>query len=370
MSLFVSDIVEWFEEWTPRWAAWEKDNVGLQVGNRNQKIFRILVTLDVTKKVVSEAIAGKADCIISHHPLLFRPLASVTTSESVGEMVLQLAQHKISLFSAHTNLDCTEGGVSFALAEKLGLQNIRFLSPLKNSLAKIVVFVPESHRTAVMQAMIKAGAGIIGKYSSCSFSTQGIGSFFGSSTSQPFLGKSRNLEFAEEVRLEMISPRARIKGIITEMKAVHPYEEVAYDVFHVENPNPNFGMGAIGTLPKPQPLKTFLKFIKKTLRSEVLRFTDTKKTNIQNVAVCGGSGSELLSDALAANADVFVTADVRYHTFHAAAHTLAIVDAGHWETEQIVLKPIADRIRAAARKANEPLTVWVSQYKTNPITTI
>ncbi len=219
-----------------------------------QNVTKILVTLDVTNQTVAEAISRKAELIVSHHPLLFRPPSSITTSDTIGELILQLAEHKISLFSAHTNLDFTKGGVSFALAETLGLKNIRFLSPLKNSLSKIVVFIPEGHVEQVMHAMTHAGAGIIGKYSSCSFGSKGIGSFRGSSSSNPFKGKRQNLEFVNETRLEMIAPRARVNGVIAAMKAVHPYEEAAYDIYNVENPNPNFGMGAFGTLPKPQPL--------------------------------------------------------------------------------------------------------------------
>jgi putative NIF3 family GTP cyclohydrolase 1 type 2 len=158
--------------------------------------------------------------------------------------------------------------------------------------------------------------------------------------------------------------------VIAAMKTVHPYEEIAYDIYNVENPNPNFGMGAFGTLLKPQPLGTFLKFVKRTLRSGMLRFTGRTTNEVQNIAVCSGAGSDLLSDAIAAKADVFITADVRYHAFHTAVGNIALVDAGHWETEQIVLKPIADRIRSVARKANEPLTVWITKHITNPIQTM
>ena len=370
MSLHVIDIVQAFEEWAPRWVAWERDNVGLQVGDQLQNVTKILITLDVTKQTVTEAIARKTELIISHHPLLFRPPSSITTSDTVGELILQLAEHKISLFSAHTNLDFTQDGVSFALAETLGLENIRFLSPLKNSLAKIAVFIPEGHVEHVMHAMTQAGAGIIGKYSSCSFGTKGTGSFRASPSTNPFRGKRQQLEFAKETRLEMVTPRARVNGVIAAMKTVHPYEEIAYDIYYVENPNPNFGMGAFGTLLKPQPLGTFLKFVKRTLGSGMLRFTGRTTNEVQNIAVCGGAGSDLLSDAIAAKADVFVTADVRYHAFHTAGGNIALVDAGHWETEQIVLKPIADRIRSVARKANEPLTVWITKHITNPIQTM
>jgi dinuclear metal center YbgI/SA1388 family protein len=367
MSLHVINIIQLFEDWAPNWVAWEKDNVGLQVGDKQNKITKILITLDVTKQIVSEAISKKVELIVSHHPLLFRPPSAIIVNDPIGELVLQLAEHKIALFSAHTNLDFAQGGVSFALAEILGLKNIRFLTPLKNSLAKIVVFVPDGHVERVRNAMTQAGAGIIGNYSSCSFVAKGTGSFYGSKASNPFLGKHRNFEFVEETRLEMIVPRALVSGVVAALKDVHPYEEPAYDIYFVENSNPNFGMGALGTLPKSQSLELFLKSIKRTLNVVALRYTGSLAHKIQTVAVCGGAGSDLLPDAIAEKADAFITADVRYHTFQKASHSIALIDAGHWETEQIILKPIAARLRSAARAAHEPLTVFITKYKTNPI---
>jgi len=370
MSMRITDIIQIFEKWAPKWAAWEKDNVGMQVGDIQRRVTKILVTLDVTKQTIAEAIEKKTELIISHHPLFFRPPSAITASEAIGELVLQLAEHKIALFSAHTNLDYAQDGVSFTLAKKLGLKNIRFLSPLKHSLAKIAVFVPEEHIENVMRSMTQAGAGIIGEYSSCSFGVKGKGSFCGSESSNPFAGKRGVLESVEETRLEMITPRASVPKVIAAMKAVHPYEEIAYDVYFVENPNSNFGMGALGELPKPQSLGAFLKFVKRTLGSKALRFTGNTANKIQNIAVCGGAGGELLSEAIAAKADVFITADIRYHTFHAAAGNIALVDAGHWETEQIILKPIADRLRSAASAENEPLTVFITKHITNLIQTM
>jgi dinuclear metal center YbgI/SA1388 family protein len=367
MSLHVINIIQLFEDWAPKWVAWEKDNVGLQVGDMQNRVTKILVTLDVTRQIVNEAITQKAELIVSHHPLLFRPPSSITANDPVGELVLRLAEHKIALFSAHTNLDFTQGGVNFALAEILGLKNIRFLTPLKNSLAKIVVFIPDVYVERVIYAMTQAGAGIIGKYSSCSFSTKGTGGFYGSAASHPFLGKRGNLESVEETRLEMIAPRAIVPDAVAALKAVHPYEEPAYDIYFIENPNPNFGMGALGKLPKPQPLGFFLKSLKRTLGVGALRYTRGLAHKIQNIAVCGGAGSDLLPDAITAKADVFVTADVRYHAFQKANDTIALIDAGHWETEHVILKPIADRLRSAARAAHEPLNVFITKHKTNPI---
>ncbi|RPI03154.1 MAG: Nif3-like dinuclear metal center hexameric protein [Ignavibacteriae bacterium] len=370
MSLQVLHIVQWFEEWAPAWVSSEKDHVGLQVGNLQNNVTKIVVALDVNRQIINEAIAQKAELIVTHHPLLYRMPSAITTNNPVGDMVLQLAEHKIALFSAHTNLDYAPGGVSFALADILGLQNIRFLSPLKNSLAKIVVFVPEGYADNIRNAMSEAGAGHVGEYSSCSFGSHGRGSFYGSSSAHPVIGSSGTLEFVDELRLEMVAPRAALSGIVAALKAVHPYEEPAYDIYPVENPNPNFGMGAVGELLKPQQPLPFLKFVKQSLGAKALRYTGNTTHKIRRVAVCGGAGSDHVNDARSANADALVTADIRYHTFQSAPDDIILIDAGHWETEQIILHPIAGRLRSAARAADEPLTVMVSKHTMNPIKTM
>ncbi len=368
--MIIADLIQSFEEWAPRWAAWEKDNVGLQIGSSKGRATKVLVTLDVNQRTVAEAVARKTELIVSHHPLLFRPPAAITAYDAVGTLVLQLARHGISLYSAHTNLDFAQRGVSSTLAGKLGLQNIKFLVPLKNSLAKIVVFVPEGHASSVQQAMAQAGAGIIGEYSSCSFGTQGRGSFIGSVKSNPSVGKRGVLEIVDETRLEMVAPRASVPAVVSAMRAVHPYEEVAYDIYDVENPNPNFGMGALGELANPRSLAKILKDIKRVLGCKALRFTGNLAQKIRTVAVCGGAGSDLLADAIAARADVFVTADVRYHTFAQAAGQIALVDAGHWETEQVILERMADWIRNAGKAAHSPLSVFISRNTANPVQTM
>lgn len=361
----IAEIEQIIESWAPKWTAWERDNVGLQVGDRTRNITSVLVALDITEQVVKEARAKKVGLIVSHHPLLFRPPAAVTASNDIGRWILQLVESKIAVYSAHTNLDFTKHGVSFALAERLGLTNIRFLSPLKGTRAKIVVFVPQGYVDRVAEAMSTAGAGVIGEYEACSFRLSGTGTFRGSSETHPFIGKAGHLETAEEVRLEMIAPRARVQAIVSAMKQVHPYEEVAYDVYPLDNDDPNYGMGAIGELKRPQPLQTFLQHTKRALKAEALRYSGDPRRRVKIVAVCGGSGSDLLPEAQSRNADVFITADIRYHTFHAAG-PLVLVDAGHWETEHVILEPLAERLRQAARKRNERLQVYVTRHSTNP----
>ena len=363
----LAEIERFFDTWVPRWTAWERDNVGLQVGRRSRRVKNVLVALDVTPEIVGEAIRNNADLIVSHHPLLFRPPSSISDSTSVGSILLSLAEHRIALFSAHTNLDASGEGVSFALAHALGIKEPSFLAPLNNSLAKIAVFVPASHVDQVAAAMAEAGAGVIGEYDSCSFRLEGKGTFRGSANARPYAGKALRHEEVGETRLEMILPRARTAAVVAAMKGAHPYEEAAYDVYLLENANPNFGMGAVGELRRPMSLRQFLTSVKKATGAKSVRFTGSLTQKVRRVAVCGGAGSDLLDHALSAKADVFVTADVKYHPFHEAAGRIVLVDAGHWETEHLVLPVLASKLRAWASTQHENLVVSVTQHSTNPI---
>ena len=363
----VMDVEHIIEQWAPRWTAWERDNVGLQIGDRTRRVRRILVCLDVTPGVIAEAVRRNADMIVAHHPLLFRPPTSITSSDLTGSMILTLAKHDIAVYAAHTNLDAATGGVNFALAEALNLSHIRFLAPLKDLYAKLAVFVPSSHVEQVMHAMAGAGAGEIGNYSRCSFQIAGRGTFQGSQTTRPHIGRAGVLEEVEEVKLEMILPRTLAPAVIDEMKAVHPYEEAAYDLYPLINESPQYGMGAVGQLAVPLALGTFLKRLKKTLGSDPIRYAGNLRKTVRTVAVCGGSGSELLNNAVRAGADVFVTADVRYHAFHEAEGRIALVDAGHWETEQVVLPAIVKRLQQSIRNDRKEISVFITNQRTNPI---
>jgi len=363
----LAEIEQFFESWVPKWTAWERDNVGLQIGRRSRRVKNVLVALDVTPEIVGEAIRKKVDLIVSHHPLLFRPPSSISDSTPVGSLLLTLAEHRIALYSAHTNLDCASDGVSFALARSLGVQKPAFLSPLKDSLVKLTVFVPSGYVDRVSGAMAEAGAGVIGEYTSCSFRVEGNGTFRGSEKSRPFLGEPRQLEEVRETRLEMIVPRARVDAVVTALRSAHPYEEVAYDLYTLENTNPNFGMGAIGDLPRSMTVKEFLTKVKKATRAESVRYAGSLNQKVRRVAVCGGAGSELLNQAIAAKAEIFVTSDVKYHPFHDAAGRIVLVDAGHWETEQSVLPVLASKLDAWSSSKGERLSISVTKHSTNPI---
>jgi dinuclear metal center YbgI/SA1388 family protein len=365
--MVLSEIEKIFEQWAPRWIAWEQDNPGLQIGDRQRDVSTILIALDPSMQIVDEAIQKKAELLITHHPLFFRPTTSLIADNSTGAIALKLAQHNIALYSAHTNLDFTSDGVSFALARKLHLKNIRFLEPLSNTIAKIVVYVPPSHLENVSDAMTNAGAGAIGNYSSCTFRLNGKGTFRGSSETNPFIGEKNKLEEIDEVRLEMVCPRKVISTVVSEMRRVHPYEEPAFDIYNIQNTSSNYGMGAVGKLGKPTPLGDFLSKTVKSLKLEGLRYIGNPKKTIQTVAVCGGAGSDLFIKAAQMGADAFVTADIKYHTFKDAGDEIALIDAGHWETEIAILKPLADYLRKAAAAKNTHLRIFITKKNTNPI---
>lgn len=363
----VIDFEHIVEEWAPRWIAWERDNVGLQIGDRNRRVRRVLVCLDVTPAVAKEAIRRKADLIVAHHPLFFRPPSSLTSSDSLGTVVLALARENIAVYAAHTNLDAATGGVSMELAKTLGLARPRILMPLTDLYTKIAVFVPASHTDLVMRAMADAGAGVIGNYSHCSFRVEGRGTFRGSEGTHPAIGRAETLEQTDEIRMEMIMPKAITPKVVRAMKTVHPYEEVAYDVYPLSNESPQYGMGAIGEVTSPLTLHSFLGRVRKRLKAEAVRYSGGSKTIIRTVAVCGGSGSDLLREAVKAGADAYVTADIRYHTFHEAEGRIALVDAGHWETEQVILPSLAERLQRAVRQRKENVSVFITKNRTNPI---
>ncbi|GIK22718.1 MAG: GTP cyclohydrolase 1 type 2 [Ignavibacteriota bacterium] len=358
-------IVKIIEDWAPKSIAWEKDNVGLQVGSLQREVSNILLCLDVNQSVVNEAIKLKCNLIISHHPLLFRPLKKIDVgTDQHSKIVEKLIKKDITLFSAHTNLDFTKDGVSFQLAEKLGLKNQKFLFNLSSNQNKISVFVPVKYADKVAGAMHEAGAGIIGEYTNCSFRTVGAGTFKGSDKSNPKVGLKNKLETVEEVKLEVLVNSFDADKVISAMKKVHPYEEPAFDIYVLTNKDSNHGMGVIGNLEKELSDKQFLNLILKSLKIKNLRFSKGLKSKVRKVAVCGGSGSELLETAIKSGADAFVTADVKYHTFQDAENKILLIDAGHYETEIHSLDAIKNKIE---KSISEKIKVFKYKGSTNPI---
>lgn len=362
-----NEIIKYLEEWAPKGIAWDRDNVGVQVGNPESEVKNIMLSLDLSGKVATEAIRKKCNLIITHHPVLFRPIKRIDTdSDPTSKLLETLIKNNITLYSAHTNLDFTKDGVSFQLAKKLKINNIRFLKNLSGNQVKLAVFVPGSHVGLVADAIHNAGGGIIGEYSNCSFRTSGTGTFKGSESSSPSIGKKGKTERVEEMKLEVLVDEWRLPQVISAMKKAHPYEEVAYDLFVLKNENVNYGMGAIGELVKPVSKDDFLKHISRSLKVTTLRHSKISKNKIKKVAVCGGSGSELLDEAIRKNADAFVTADVKYHTFQDAEEQILLVDAGHNETELPVLDEVQKRLKKLLKRKRN---VQILKFKgsTNPV---
>ncbi len=366
-DMVVREIQNILELWAPRELSWQGDNVGLQIGSPGWQVRKILITLDVTDQVIEEAKKKQVNLIISHHPLIFTPLKSLIPENRVGSLVYSMVSNKIALISAHTNLDFTQHGVSYVLARQLGLMNIRVLVPQNDILKKIVVFIPSDHVESVMLAMSKAGAGVVGKYDSCSFQTEGKGTFRGLEGSNPFIGKKGTLEIVEEIRLEMITPSWKLASVIQAMKTNHPYEEVAYDVFSLDNKADIFGTGAIGELDSPEALDTFLVRVQRSLKVPSLRYTKGLRTSIKKVAVCGGSGSEYISSAISAGADAYVTADIKYHTFQDAEGRITLIDAGHFETESPIVKKLVTYLKEQIQTRSANIPVFASNKMSNPV---
>jgi len=363
----VGEIQSFIEAWAPKHIAWERDNTGLQVGDPSDGVQGILVTLDVTEEVVSEARKKNANLIISHHPLLFRPLRSITPLSEAGRVLEGLLRGRINLYSAHTNLDFTRGGTSFVLAEVLELKNVDFLVRSHHIQKKVVTFVPVDHVDRVAGAMASAGAGKIGNYERCSFRIEGVGTFQGNASSNPTVGQRDRLEQVPEIRLEMVVNQWDVDKVICALIASHPYEEVAYDVYPTENVQGDYGVGIIGELRQSVPLKQLLAIVKKRLAAPCPRFTGDPEKSVQRVAACGGSGSEFISEAITKGADVFITADVKYHAFLEAAKKITLVDAGHFETEYPVVRELVNRLSGEMRRLNSNIEVYAASMSTNPI---
>jgi dinuclear metal center YbgI/SA1388 family protein len=359
MSVHAQTIIAWIEQLAPKAWAEDWDNVGLLVGSLQKQVERVLLTLDVDEAVVEEAIALGSSLIIAHHPLIFRPLKAIRTDLANGKLLERLIKHDIAVYAAHTNLDVSPTGVNQALAEQLGLSE---LEPLKTvgseQLYKLVVYVPLTHAAAVRQALGDHGAGHLGNYSHCSFSSPGSGRFLPLSGSNPYLGKVGKLEIADEERVEVVVSTARLRSVVRAMLRAHPYEEVAYDIIALENPGPARSLGYIGSLPQALSVEQFLQLIKAKLQLKGLRFAGQPRGTISKVAVCGGSGGDLVY-AASGRADALVTGDVGYHQAQdAAAQGLLVVDAGHYATEWPVLTVLQQLLRQNARP--DELEVLVS----------
>ena len=366
----VSDVLRHLHAWAPPGQKADFDRVGLQVGDPAAEVDRVLVALDLTPAVVDEAVETGAGLIVTHHPLLFKPAARVTADDPVGALVWRLARAGVSYAAVHTNLDAARGGVSFALAEQLGVREPEILAPLDGVMRKVVVFAPETAADAIRQAMGMAGAGEIGDYAGCSFTSSGTGRFLPETGAHPSVGSVGEAEVVEEVRIEAVVPAWSVGAVRSAIAEAHPYEEPAVDVYPLEGAATRQGYGAIGRLEAAEPLSAFLARVRTALGAGALRYVGDDAMPVERVAVCGGSGLSFLPAALRARADAYVTADVTYHRFFEALDRegrprLALIDAGHYETEAVTERLIAARLGRAFPEAE----VAVTRHRTSPMQT-
>ncbi|MDQ1088184.1 Nif3-like dinuclear metal center hexameric protein [Siphonobacter sp. SORGH_AS_1065] len=339
------------------------DNAGLIVGDPRQEVQNILVSLDCTEEIVDEALEQNCNLIVAHHPIVFKGLKKFNGKNYVEKTVIKAIKHDIAIYAIHTNLDSVKGGVNWKIAEKLGLTNIQVLSPKPQTLQKLTAFVPEAYTTQVLQALYAAGAGQIGDYKNCSFRTSGTGTFLPTESAQPFIGKPGETEEVNEHRIEVIFPAHLQSSIMRALRASHPYEEVAHYLHQLENEDQTVGSGAIGELPEPLSEMDWLAYLKNKMQLNVIRHTPLRNKTVQKVAVCGGAGSFLLKDAVGHQADVFVTADFKYHEFFDAENRLIICDIGHYESE-VFTKELLSEILT---KNFPNFATLLSKTDTNPV---
>lgn len=348
---------------------WDRERVGLAVGSPEDRIDRVMVALDPTPEAVREAVAAGAGLLVTHHPLIFRPLDAVRSDSAVGRVVTDAIAGRLALFSAHTNWDVVEGGVSTVLAERLGLTNVEILEETAfQALVKLVVFVPQDHAETVRRALGEAGAGHLGRYSHCTFTVAGMGTFLPEEGSRPFVGEKGTLARVDEVRVETIVPQNLLERALRAMRRVHPYEEVAYDVYPLENRICIGGLGRIGLLPEETSLGDFVATVKRELGVTQVAYIGGAERKVVKVAVCGGSGGDLVSRASFRGADVLVAGEVKYHDGLLASQLgLAVVEAGHDATERLAVPELVRRLRIELERlgaevevseARDPGNLW------------
>ncbi|MDF2430975.1 MAG: hypothetical protein JWP44_606 [Mucilaginibacter sp.] len=359
----LSQLTAYLESLAPLAYQEEYDNAGLIVGQPEREIYQALISLDCTEAIVDEAIATNCQVIISHHPIVFRGLKKFNGKTYVERVVEKAICNNIAIYAIHTNLDNMMHGVNAKICETLGLKNCRLLAPKHNILKKLVTYVPVSHADEVRDALFAAGAGNIGNYGEVSFNATGTGTFKGNEYTDPYVGEPGKRHVENEIRIETIYPAILESKLLMALVLAHPYEEVAYDLYTLTNQHQQVGAGMIGELETPIEEEAFLFHIKEKMRAHVIRHTELTGRHIKKVAVCGGAGGFLLKQAIAAGADIFITADFKYHDFFDAEGKLVIADIGHFESEQFTQQLLYEIIR----KKFSTFAIRLTEVNTNPV---
>ena len=361
--MIVQEVTNILEELAPLPLAEDFDNVGLLVGNRDQKVTGILVTLDTLENVVDEAIDHNCNLIVSFHPILFTGIKRLTGSTYVERVLIKAVQNNICIYSMHTALDNVYRGVNAKICETLGVLNPKILIPKKGTLKKLTTYVPTEAAESLRTALYEAGAGAIGNYSNCSFTVSGTGSFKPGEGAKPTVGLIGDTHYGDEMQINITFPALLEQTILKALFENHPYEEVAYEVLSLDNTNQKIGMGMVGFLEGPMEEGKFLALVKEKMRAKGIRHSKLLGKKIQKVAVLGGSGAFAIPAAKASGADILITADIKYHQFYEAENKIIIADIGHFETEQFTKNLLVDYLT----KKIPNFAIRLSESKTNPI---
>lgn len=359
----IADIIQYLETIAPPALQEDYDNAGLLTGMPFWQCTGAITTLDATEEVILEAKEKNCNLVIAHHPIIFRGLKKINGKNYIEKTVIAAIKNDIAIYAIHTNLDNVLQGVSGKMAELLGLQNVRILSFKNNTLKKLFTFVPVESAGEVRKAIFDAGGGNIGKYSQCSFNMDGTGTFTAKEGADPYIGEVGKPTTTKEMKIEVIFPAYLEGAVVNAMLKAHPYEEVAYDVVALTNFYQYAGSGVVGELPEPVEEKVFLTRLKEVFNLQVVRHTPLTGRQVKKVALCGGAGSFLITTALGAGADFYVTGDVKYHEFFDANGRMVIADIGHFESEQFTI----DLLRDVLLQNFPTFAVLKSVVKTNPV---
>jgi dinuclear metal center YbgI/SA1388 family protein len=359
----IREIVSHLEILAPLSYQESYDNAGLITGDSSWPCTGVLITLDCTEAVIEEAMQAGANLVVAHHPIIFKGLKKINGKNYVEKTIIASIRHNIAIYAIHTNLDNVMDGVSGKMAHRLGLVNRSILSPKDLTLRKLFTFVPVDHAERLRNALFEAGAGVIGKYSECSFNVEGRGSFKANEGTDPFVGKQGERHYENEVKVEVVYPVYLESRLIQSLREAHPYEEVAFDVVALQNPHPGVGAGLIGELPEPMDELAFLRLLKKQFNLPAVRHTPLLNKPVKKVALCGGAGSFLIGTALASGADIYISADIKYHEFFDANGRMIIADIGHYESEQFT----TDLLLELLQQKFPTFALLKSKVITNPV---
>lgn len=359
----IKEITDYLESLAPISSQESYDNSGLIVGEHTAQVSNVLISLDCIEATVDEAIKLGCELIIAHHPIVFKGLKQLNGKNYIERTVIKAIKSNVAIYAIHTNFDNYRYGVNDEIADRLNLVNRKILAPKSNVLSKVSFFVPKENKEKVLNAMFEAGAGEIGEYSSCSFQSDGIGTFKPSENADPFEGKRGELSTVNEIKVEVLCAQHSLTSVLNAMFQTHPYEEVAHDIYPISNKNQFEGSGMIGELEKEMDAVSFLTQLKSIFNCGIIRHTALLNKKIKTVALCGGSGSFLLEKAKSQRADIFITGDFKYHEFFDADKQLVIADIGHFESEQYT----SHRLERILTKKFTKFAVHLTQENTNPI---